>query len=191
MKFGYARVSTRDQHPEVQVGMLVTAGVEEENILVDKGVSGRKASRPQWDILKGKMREGDVLYITKLDRMGRSVINLVKEMAWLRDQGIELVVTTQGIDTTTAMGRFVFTIMAGLAEMEAELIRERTLDGLVEAARQGHRSGPGKKLSPARITSLKMRFTRGDDIRELCQDYGISKPTLYRYVAHDGGRKPE
>ena len=191
MKFGYARVSTRDQHPEVQVGMLVTAGVEEENILVDKGVSGRKASRPQWDILKGKMREGDVLYITKLDRMGRSVINLVKEMAWLRDQGIELVVTTQGIDTTTAMGRFVFTIMAGLAEMEAELIRERTLDGLVEAARQGHRSGPGKKLSPARITSLKMRFTRGDDIRELCEDYGISKPTLYRYVAHDGGRKPE
>src|SRR5216684_1688776 len=129
-KIGYARASTRDQHPENQAERLIEAGCDPKLVFVDEGASGAKASRPEWDRCLAQLRKGDVLVAVKLDRIGRSIRNLIDVAEMLRERGVDLVILDQAIDTTTPAGRFMFHILAALAEMERELIRERTRDGL-------------------------------------------------------------
>ncbi|QHE73150.1 recombinase family protein [Rhodococcus sp. WAY2] len=121
MLIGYARVSSADQNPDHQVDALVRAGVAAENIHVDHA-GGAKASRPQLDLALARLREGDVLVITRLDRLGRSVLHLVTLGAELRERGIGLKVLEQGIDTATAEGRAMFGMLSVLAELQRELI---------------------------------------------------------------------
>ena len=109
--FGYARVSTLEQNPDHQIDALVRAGVDPKDIYVDH-VSGAKASRPELDTVLRMLRDGDVLKITRLDRLGRSVLHLVTLGAELRERGIGLHVTEQGIDTTTAEGRAMFGMLS-------------------------------------------------------------------------------
>lgn len=135
MRLGYARVSTAEQHSEGQVSRLEQAGCEK--VYADQGASGRNASRPEWDALIASLREGDVLVTTKLDRIGRSVSNLVAVAGHLREAGVDLVVLDQQIDTTTPSGKLIFHVLSAIAEFEADLIRERTLEGLI-AARERH-----------------------------------------------------
>ncbi|WP_223304383.1 MULTISPECIES: recombinase family protein [unclassified Rhodococcus (in: high G+C Gram-positive bacteria)] len=121
MLFGYARVSSADQNPAHQVDALARAGVEVENIHVDH-TGGAKASRPQLDAVLQRMRDGDTLVITRLDRLGRSVLHLITLGADLRGRGIGLKVLEQGIDTATAEGRAMFGMLSVLAELQRELI---------------------------------------------------------------------
>src|SRR5665811_615476 len=120
MLFGYARVSTAEQNPDHQVDALLHAGVAAKDIYVDHA-SGAKASRPALDTVLRMLCDGDTLKITRLDRLGRSVPHLVTLGAELRERGVGLHVTEQGIDTTTAEGRAMFGMLSVLAELQREL----------------------------------------------------------------------
>lgn len=135
---GYGRVSTTDQNPDAQADALSKARVDV--VFIDR-FTGTKASRPEWDRAKEHLRTGDILVITRLDRLGRSTKDLLEIADWLRDQNVDLVVTEQPIDTTTAEGRMFFAIMAAVAEFEHELIVARTHDGLAAARARGRKGG--------------------------------------------------
>jgi len=121
MLLGYARVSGADQNPDHQTDALVRAGVAAEDIHVDHA-TGAKASRPKLDLVLRLLRDGDTLVITRLDRLGRSVLHLITLGAELRERGVGLRVLEQGIDTTTAEGRAMFGMLSVLAELQRELI---------------------------------------------------------------------
>lgn len=128
-EYGYARVSTSDQHPEAQLDALRAAGVPEGSLHTDHGVSGSLASRPEWDKLLARLQPGDRLNCTKLDRIGRSAISLLEVFESFRARDIDLRVLDQAIDTKGPLGKMIFTILAAFAEWERNLIIERTLDG--------------------------------------------------------------
>jgi DNA invertase Pin-like site-specific DNA recombinase len=142
-----ARVSTADQNPDHQIDALRHAGVAEKDIYIDHA-SGAKASRPQLDNVLRMLREGDTLKITRLDRLGRSVLHLVTLGAELRERGVGLPVIEQGIDTTTAEGRAMFGMLSVLAELQRELIVANTRDGTRRRARSWTQRRPPTKTHP-------------------------------------------
>ena len=151
MLFGYARVSTADQNPDHQIDALIRAGVAARDVYVDHA-SGARASRPQLDIVLRMLREGDTLKITRLDRLGRSVLHLVTLGAELRERGVGLHVIEQGIDTTTAEGRAMFGMLSVLAELQRKLIAANTRDGPAAARARGSKAAadPGSSSSRPR-----------------------------------------
>jgi len=157
--FGYARVSTAEQNPDHQIDALLHAGVAAKDIYVDHA-SGAKASRPEIDTVLRTVRDGDTLKITRLDRLGRSVLHLVTLGAELRERGVGLHVTEQGIDTTTAEGRAMFGMLSVLAELQRELILANTRDGLAAARARGRTAAAGPGSTPSRSPSLKSSTTR-------------------------------
>lgn len=178
MKVGYSRVSTNDQHPEAQADRLKADGCER---VTDKGVSGRKASRPQWERCLEHLREGDTLVVV-LDRIGRSVRNLIDVVTGLEARGVNLRVIDQGIDTSTSAGRFFFHVLSALAEMEADMIRERTHDGLKAGAR-GRTGGRKAKLTAAQAAQVrKLDAAREMTVAQIGELFGITRESVYRYV---------
>jgi DNA invertase Pin-like site-specific DNA recombinase len=156
--FGYARVSTAEQNPDHQIDALLRAGVAAKDIYVDHA-SGAKAIRPELDTVLRMLRDGDTLKITWLDRLGRSVLHLVTLGAELRERGIGLHVTEQGIDTTTAEGRAMFGMLSVLAEFQRELILANTRDGLSAARARGRTGGRRPVSTPSRSPSHKSSTT--------------------------------
>lgn len=144
MLIGYARVSTLEQNEDLQTDALRKAGCE--RIYTDHA-SGAKASRPELDRMLDMLREGDVVAVWKLDRLGRSVQNLTDLMALLQGRGIGFRSLTEQMDTTTPGGVMVFNIFAALAQFERDLIRERTRAGLKAARARGRNGGRPRKLS--------------------------------------------
>ncbi len=191
MLIGYARVSKADgsQSLDLQKDALIAAGVEEDQIYSDRA-SGKKDERPGLDACLKALRDGDVLVIWKLDRMGRSLNHLVKTTTLLSERGVGLkVLTGQGaqIDTTTAAGRLSFGIFAALAEFESELIRERTLAGLAAARARGRKGGRKFALSKAQVRMAQAAMANRDtSVSELCKELGVKPVTLYRYVDPNG-----
>jgi len=191
MKIGYARVSKADgsQALDLQIDALIQSGVDRENIYTDKA-SGKKDDRSGLGACLKAIRKDDVLVIWKLDRLGRSLQHLVNVMQELIDRGIGLkVLTGQGadIDTTTATGKMIFGIFAALAEFERELIRERTIAGLESAKARGRKGGRKFAMtkSQVRLAQASMKEEKRS-IGELCKELGITRTTLYRYVAPNG-----
>lgn len=191
MLIGYARVSKADgsQSLDLQKDALIAAGVEEDQIYSDRA-SGKKDERPGLDACLRALRDGDVLVIWKLDRMGRSLNHLVKTTTLLSERGVGLkVLTGQGaqIDTTTAAGRLSFGIFAALAEFETELIRERTMAGLAAARARGRKGGRKFALSKAQVRMAQAAMANRDtSVSELCKELGVKPVTLYRYVDPNG-----
>src|SRR5674476_948748 len=153
---GYARVSTRQQSTDRQEADLLAAGVRRDDLYVDHGVSGARASRPQFDRALDALIDGDILVITTLDRLGRSTQNMLAFADELRTRGAGLRVLNLGggdVDTATPMGSMLFTIMAALAQMEHEIKRERVTDSIAK------RREAGKDLGgrPRRITDSQIR----------------------------------
>ncbi|MCW5223657.1 recombinase family protein (plasmid) [Verminephrobacter aporrectodeae subsp. tuberculatae] len=187
MKIGYARVSTRDQNPALQVDALKAAGCER---IYQDVASGAKTARPALDELLGQLRAGDVLVIWKLDRMGRSLKHLVELVGNLMERKVGLLSLNDPIDTTSAQGRFVFNLFATLAEFERELIRERTQAGLTAARARGRVGGRPKGLSPqADATALAAETLyreRKLSVAAIAQKLHLSKSTLYSYLRHRG-----
>ena len=158
MRIGYARVSTRDQHPEAQRDALTAAGCDQ--IFLDK-VSGKLARRPELDkALLSANRVGDQLVVTKLDRLGRSLEHLIELSKRLQGAGVDLVVLDQGIDTSTAIGRMFFQILGAVAEFEHALMSERTMDGLVSVTGLA-----GPRLS----RNVRFEWLHRDSPGRLCQ----------------------
>lgn len=179
MMVGYARVSTHDQNLDLQVEALTKAGCKK---IYDDKISGSRAERPGLTKALEMLREGDTLVVWKLDRLGRSVKNLVDLVGELHKQSIHFKSLTDAIDTGTASGRFFFHVMASLAEMERELTVERTRAGL-EAARQlGRKGGRKRQMTDSKIESAKKLLANGVPPRDVAKNLGVSIPTLYRWI---------
>jgi len=191
MLIGYARVSKSDgsQVLDLQIDALIKAGVQKENIYTDRA-SGAKEDRVGLEHCLKALRKDDILVVWKLDRLGRSLKHLISTVDDLTQRAIGFkVLSGQGvdIDTTTPSGRMVFSIFAALSEFERELNRERTIAGLQAARARGRKGGRKFKMTKAQVrlaqASMKNRDT---SVSELCLELGITRPTLYRYVAPNG-----
>ncbi|MFJ3283656.1 recombinase family protein [Streptomyces sp. NPDC086669] len=186
MRIGYGRVSTRDQNPDAQEDALKDAGCDP--VFVDKA-SGKLASRPELDKALIAAREGDEFVITKLDRLGRSLKNLIELSEQLDKKGVNLVVLSQGIDTSTPAGRMFFQILGAIAEFERALIVERTNDGLAAARARGRVGGRKAALKPRQVKLAQEMYDElGEDgkrkhtVQDIADELGVARTTIYRYL---------
>jgi DNA invertase Pin-like site-specific DNA recombinase len=179
MLIGYARVSTDDQDLVLQMDALRKAGCK--RTFTDK-TSGTKSDRPGLAEALSHLREKDVLVVWKLDRLGRTVKGLVDLIGELSGHGVQFRSLTDGIDTTTTAGRFFFHVMASLAQMERELIAERTKAGLAAARKRGRVGGRKRRMTPGKVESARQLLAGGMPPGEVAQNLDVSIPTLYRWV---------
>ncbi len=192
MKIGYARVSKADgtQNIDLQKDTLLQEGIKEEHIYYDYA-SGQKEKREGLENCLKALREGDVLVVWKLDRLGRSLKHLVNIVQDLINKKIGFkVIAGHGanIDTSTANGKLIFGIFASLSEFERELIRERTKAGLLSARARGKKGGRKFKLTKSKVKIAQMLMkNKAISISDICKELGgISKQCLYKYVAPNG-----
>jgi DNA invertase Pin-like site-specific DNA recombinase len=183
-KIGYARVSTRDQHPDAQLDALTAAGCE--RVFVDRGASGRLARRPEFDKALDYLRPGDQLVITKLDRAGRSLRHLIDLAGDLQGRDVDLIVLQQAIDTSTPGGRLFFHLLAAFAEFEADLVSERTLDGLDAARARGRAGGRRPKLTPRQAALARQMYdSREHTVEAIAETFNVTRSTIYRRLNVD------
>ena len=181
MLIGYARVSTVDQNLDLQIDALKKANCEK--IYHDK-ISGARADRPGLEKVLELSRAGDTLVIWRLDRLGRSLKDLIQISERLKEREIGLKSLQEGIDTTTSTGQLMFNLFGALAEFEKNLINERSRAGLSAARSRGKLGGRPKSLNrKQQQLAVKLYSDRQHTIAEICQMMKISKPTLYSYVA--------
>lgn len=183
VKLGYARVSTGEQNPDLQLDALKRAGCE--RIYTDKGQGGAKRSRPQLDKCLKDLKPGDVLTVWKLDRLGRSLPHLVGVLEDLQGRGVGFVSLTEAIDTGTAAGRLLGHIIGALAEFERALIAERTRAGIRAAKRRGVRLGRKPALSPEQVTHARKLIDKGDSPGDVARILGVARSTLYKALGSD------
>lgn len=181
---GYARVSTRQQSTDRQEADLLAAGIRRDDLYVDRGVSGARASRPQFDLALAALEPGDTLIITTLDRLGRSTQNMLAFADELRSRGAGLRVLNLGggdVDTSTPMGSMLFTIMAALAQMEHEIKRERVTDSISKRRAAGHDlGGRPQRITDSQIRSAVRLVEAGEPAAQVARDLGMSRATFYR-----------
>ena len=179
MLIGYARVSTQDPNLDLQIDALTKAGCEK---LFQEKMSGSRAARPEFSKALETMRQGDTLVVWKLDRLGRSVKNLVDLVGELHKQGVQFKSLTDAIDTGTPSGRFFFHVMASLAQMERELTIERTRAGLETARKLGRKGGRKRRMTDSKIESARKLLSNGMPPRDVALNLSVSIPTLYRWI---------
>ena len=179
MQIGYARVSTQDQDLRLQYDALRQAQCDK---IYDDKAGGAKASRDGLKLALEIVREGDCLVVWKLDRLGRSVKDLVAIVGGLAQRGVHFNSLTDQIDTSTTAGRFFFHVMASLAQMERDLTAERTRAGLDAARRQGRTGGRKRKMTDSKIATATRLLQDGARPREVAKNLGVSLPTLYRWL---------
>jgi DNA invertase Pin-like site-specific DNA recombinase len=180
MLVGYARVSTQDQKPELQRDALTAAGCEK---LFEEKASGAQRDRPQLMAALDFMRTGDTLVVWKLDRLARSIKQLIETVEALEERGIGLRSITEAIDTTTSGGKLIFHIFAALAEFERSIIRERTTAGLLAARERGRIGGRPPALSDADIAAAKALLADPNiTTKDVAKRMNVSLSTLYRHL---------
>ena len=180
MKIGYARVSTPDQDMALQLDALKNAGCEK---IYNDVASGVKAERPGFNKAIENLRKGDALVVWRLDRLGRSLRHLLDIVKDMEDRGAGFVSLQEGFDTTSNGGKLIFHIFGALADFERELIRERTKAGLGAARARGRVGGRKEKLNAKQIKTLrKMYDSQKHSISEIGKTFGVSRPTVYRYL---------
>jgi len=181
---GYARVSTRQQDTDRQQADLLAAGVRRDDLYVDEGVSGGRASRPEFDRALAALHPGDTLVVTTLDRLGRSALPMLALASDLRARGVGLRVLNLGgesIDTSTPTGALLFTVMAGIAEMELEIKRERSRDSVAKRRAVGRDLGGRRQtVTDAQVRAAWKRVQEGESAASVARSLGVSRATLYR-----------
>lgn len=188
MLVGYARVSTRDQGLDLQLDALARAGCG--RTFTDEA-SGARPDRPGLAQALSHLREGDALVVWKLDRLGRTVRQLVGLVGDLAARGVAFRSLTDAIDTSTPAGRFFFHMMGALAEMERDLARERTNAGLAAAKARGRRGGRRPKLSPRQVEhARRLLADPGTGVGEVAASLGVARSTLYRALGRRPGPPP-
>lgn len=187
MKIGYARVSTQEQELALQLDALTEAGCEK---IYQEKISGAAKQRPQLEAMLDQLRTGDVVVVWKLDRLARSLRDLVALVNQIQDQGASFRSINDQIDTTSAHGKFTFHIFASLAEFERDIIRERTKAGLEAARARGRKGGRptglSKKAQHTAMLAERLYLEQELSISEICDQLSISKGTLYNYLRHQG-----
>jgi len=183
MQIGYARVSTDDQKLELQRDALRRAGCDK---ILDEIVSGSGARLAARDELLRYVRRGDVVVVWRLDRLGRSLRDLIDVVTGLADRGIGLRSLREAIDTTSPAGRLTFHIFAALAQFESELVRERTCAGLAAARRRGARLGRPPSLTPEQVEMARtLMNSPALSARQIAKQLGVHRATLYRSLGRE------
>jgi DNA invertase Pin-like site-specific DNA recombinase len=195
MKIGYARVSTEEQDTRLQLDALKQEGCKR---IYEEKTSGSKADRPELQKLLDAAREGDVVIVWKLDRLGRSLKDLITIVTGLKERGIGFRSLTETIDTTSSGGRLIFHIFASLAEFERSIISDRTKAGLTAARARGRKGGRKPKLNNddiARIKTLaearKADGTHEHTLADIARSYRISPMTLWRALHKSRAASPK
>jgi DNA invertase Pin-like site-specific DNA recombinase len=181
MKIGYSRVSKHEQNEALQRDALKEAGCEK--YYSDK-MTGSTFERKGLEELVAFVRSGDTVIVWKLDRLGRSLKDLIETLNLLKNRGVDFISLTENIDTTTPGGKLIFHLMGALAEFERDLIRERTNAGLVAARARGRVGGRPRKLSTNGKVALALRLFEDPNhsVDDICSTLGISRSTFYRYI---------
>jgi len=180
MNIGYARVSTSSQNLENQIDQLKAAGCEK--IFSEKRSGKNESDREQFTIMMDFIREGDMLFVTKLDRLARSVIDLHNIAKFLQDQNVDLKVLHQNIDTTTPAGRLLFTMLGAIAEFERDLINERVREGIEAAKNKGIRFGRRAILSMKEKKIIYQQHEKGRSVLWLSNFFHVARNTIYRAI---------
>ena len=187
MKIGYARVSTKEQSLHLQEDALWQEGCER---IYSEQASGAKSERPKLKEMMLQLRQGDIIIVWKLDRLGRSLRDLIQLVAQFQDLGVGFKSLQDNIDTTTPTGKLTFHLFAALAEFERDIISTRTKAGLEAARARGRKGGRPKGLSKKAQDKARLAESlykeKERSIKEICDHLNISKPTLYRYLRARG-----
>lgn len=184
MLIGYARVSTAEQSTGLQLDALNAANVEQ--VFVDEGVSGSVSSRPELDRCLSMLRSGDTLVVWRLDRLARSLKNLLELVESLSSKGIHLRSLTEAIDTSSASGRLVLSVFGALAEFERSLIIERTQAGLAAARARGARIGRPAAMTTGQVEQARTLVSAGHRVPDVARTLGVGRSTLYRVLGESG-----
>lgn len=177
---GYARISTIDQNLDMQIAALRKAGVAEDR-LFHETVSGVAKRRPRLEQAMKAARRGDTLVVWKLDRVGRSLLDLLDRLNKLEAAGVGFRSLTEGIDTTTPGGRLIMHVMGSLSQFERDLVVERTRAGVRRHIERGGRIGAERKMTAANIKRVAGMFRRGQSVREAAAAIGVAPMTIYTY----------
>jgi len=189
MRVGYARVSRQDQRLESQRDALSADGCER---FFEEKVSSKEAERPELREAFEYCREGDVLVVARLDRLGRSLRELIDLVGELENRGVGFRSLKENLDSSTAGGKLVFHLFASIAEFERELIRERTMAGLEAARARGRVGGRPRALDEGRASLARRLKVEGEhSVEEICSMLGVGRSTLYRYLGetNDGNNR--
>ena len=184
----YCRVSTNDQYPENQVRILsdlaVKNGAEVVSTFIDKGISGVKKDRDALNqmLSAARSRKFTTLYVLSIDRLSRSVKNLIETVETLNDLGITIVFQRENIDTKSAMGQFFLTVLGSLAQFEREIMRERINAGIARAKSQGKKMGRPSKLNDGLKNAVTMLYQKGVSIRDIAKTCTVGIGTVYKVV---------
>ena len=179
-RIGYARVSTDDQNLDLQLDALHRADITDDCLYSDTA-SGKDAERKELAACLKALREGDTLVVWRLDRLGRSLPDLVRIIGELEKKGVGFESLTEKIETSSAAGKLVFHVFAALAEFERNLIRERTRAGLVAARARGRSGGRRPKLTPQQIKEIKRLMTDPTiPVSQIAERYNVSRTTIYK-----------
>lgn len=179
MLIGYARVSTGDQNLDLQKNALIRAECE---LVFEDMASGKNARRPGLKRALRRLRPGDVLVVWKLDRLGRSMRDLITLVSELQARGVNFRSLTDSIDTSTPAGRFFFHVMSALAEMERELIVERTRAGLAAAREQGRVGGRRRVMTTEVVERCRRMMDMGATRQQVADVIGVDVKTIYKYL---------
>jgi DNA invertase Pin-like site-specific DNA recombinase len=180
MLIGYARVSSRDQDLTLQQQALKAAGCE--HIYAEK-ISGKDDQRPALKRLRAAMKAGDVIVVTRLDRLARSTRDLLNIVDEITKAGVGFKSLADAwCDTTTPHGKLMLTILGGLAEFERSLIYERTQAGIARARELGKTFGAPRKLNPKQRTIIAERYAAGETMATLALEFAVSEPTIWRAI---------
>src|SRR5271165_1050100 len=185
-KVGYARISTIDQNPALQLDALSAEGCVK---VFEDRASGARADRAGLRQALDYVRDGDVLIVWKLDRLGRSLPHLIETVAALEKRGVGFRSLTEAIDTTTPGGRLVFHLFAALGQFERDLIQERTRAGLAAAAARGRKGGRKPVVVPDKLQRAKDMIAKGLTVREVAIRLRIGKTALYEALGTSAGRQ--
>ena len=175
---GYARVSTRDQSLDMQIAELKKAGVEDDYLWTEVK-SGVKAKRPKLELALTQARRGDTIVVYKLDRFGRSLLDLIEKVESLTRRGIGFRSITEGFDTTTPGGRLLFHVIGALAQFERDLVVERTRDGMAAARARGSQIGAVKKFTEDMEKEAAAMMLTGMRPLEVAKHFKVTRATLY------------
>lgn len=181
MTIGYARVSTADQSIDMQVSALKRAGVTDDGLYVEK-VSAVSRKRPMLETALGALRSGDTFVVWKLDRLARSMVDLLDRIKFIEGKGAFLRSLTEQIETQTTQGRFMIHMLGALSEFERGIIRERTKWGMAEAKAQGKQVGQPEVLTSTDKRNAQRMRDRGKRIREIAEHFKVSHGTIYNHT---------
>ena len=189
MKVGYARVSSQDQDYSYQLKALEDAGCQPDMIFKDKA-SGKRMSRPEFDRMLTYLREGDVVVVWKIDRLGRNFTEMVATLADLFKRGIHIVATSQGVDTSTPMGKAMAYFLGIVAEMELDFNRERTRRSLEMKRQRGIKGGRPRHpilSDPKKLAIIREMYdSKRHTVKQICETFGLKdKTSLYRYLRQE------